>query len=111
MVQNFRYREEKEGEEVGSHLETVGKYGRGKGNQQACITNAIKIYPQVLINNFWEENSLGKNLFPCFTLKFLNRFSKGVFNINCPWKLEFQNRYSTASSWEETRLTSARCRA
>lgn len=30
-------------------------------------------------------------MFCCFIQKLWNRFRKGVFNINCPWKLEFQN--------------------
>lgn len=45
---------------MGSHLETVGKYGRGKGNQQACITSIIKRYPQFLVSNRWEDNSWEK---------------------------------------------------
>lgn len=111
----------------GTEFQVQQKEGRGRGGQSSGNCREIwqkqgkpagmhdKYYKKIstgINRQLLGRQFLGKIIVALLHTEISEQVQQGFFfNVNHPWKLEFQNRYSTASSREETPLTSVRCRA
>lgn len=94
------------------HLEIVEKYDRGRENQHACIKKILQKHIHRFQSTIAEKIIPGKIIVLLLHTEISEQIQQGVFfNINCPWKIEFQNSCNTVSIWEEIQLSSVRCRA